>query len=83
MHMTMWLERKRPKILKKEQILQRKSPPLQDTVDAQKISIGIIRKVTWKWEETQLFNNMLHPVHVILYAVKEGCNLIPLVFYYY
>lgn len=46
MQMTMLLERKRPKILKNEQILQRKSPAHQDTVAAQMISRGIIRKVT-------------------------------------
>ncbi len=46
MHMTTLLERKRPKIRKKEKILQRKSPARHDTVAAQPISSGIIRKVT-------------------------------------
>jgi hypothetical protein len=47
MQTTMLEERKRPKIRKKEQILHRKSPAHQDTVVAQAISRGIIRKVTW------------------------------------
>ena len=46
MQTTMLDERKRPKIRKKEQIRQTMSPAHQDTVRAQLISSGIIRKVT-------------------------------------
>ena len=48
MQTTMLDERKRPKIRKKEQIRQTKSPAHQDTVRAQLISNGIIRKVTYR-----------------------------------
>ncbi len=44
--MTTLLERKSPKILKKEQILQAKSPAHHDTVAAHTISSGIISSVT-------------------------------------
>ena len=46
MHITTLLERKRPKILKKEQTRQRMSPPRHLTVADQMISIGIMQKVT-------------------------------------
>ena len=46
MQMSTFPERKRPKILKKEKILQRTSPAVHITVAAQPISRGIIRKVT-------------------------------------
>ena len=46
MQMRMFPERKRPKILKKAQTLQRTSPAVHITVAAQPISTGIIRNVT-------------------------------------
>ncbi len=46
MQMTMLLERKRPKILKKEQMRHKKSPAHHETVAAQIISSGIMKKVT-------------------------------------
>ena len=46
MQTTMLLERKRPKILTKEQSLHIKSPAHHDTVMAHAISNGIIKNVT-------------------------------------
>ena len=48
MQMRMLLERKSPKILKKDKILQRTSPASHITVAAQAISNGIIINVTCK-----------------------------------
>jgi hypothetical protein len=47
MQMRILLERKRPKIRKKDKIRQRASPAIHMTVAAHAISIGIIMNVTW------------------------------------
>ena len=47
MQTTMLEERKRPKMRKKEQSLQRRSPAHHDTVIAHAISSGIIKNVTF------------------------------------
>jgi hypothetical protein len=52
----MLLERKSPKILKKERIRQRTSPASHITVAAQAISNGIIMNVTCKQKPEQFFN---------------------------
>ncbi len=48
MQIRMLDERKSPKILKKAKNLQSASPAFHWTVDCQPISVGIMRKVTWK-----------------------------------
>ena len=48
MQTTILLDRKRPKMRKNEQTRQRISPAHHETVIAQMISRGIMKKVTWK-----------------------------------
>lgn len=76
MHMRIFPDRKRPKILKKEKIRHKVSPAVHMTVAAQPISSGIIRNVTCKEaEETSRADPLIHMISTIVYLNPRQTSL--------